>query len=165
MNLTAFFDQWFYSKGFPKMKAAYEFQMAGNYVKLTFEQLQAKKTEGIPVFDLSLDIEVVDTEGTVHKNVAVFQNGTVTVHFYLKKGVKPQFIRIDPECKALFSLEFNPGEEILVATAKHAKDVRNRIWAYETLAKQASVSGLLKLEAAILEEKFYGVKAKGISLL
>jgi hypothetical protein len=48
---------------------------------------------------------------------------------------KPVSVEIDPNDSLLFSLDFNPGIELLNHTLSHSKSVAHRIWAAKELIK------------------------------
>ena len=143
LNLTRFFDQWFYSHGFPKISAKYNPQIEKGYVTLDFEQTQSDPF--LAHFDLTLDVEIVDAQNQVYRASAPFDHRKAFVAIPLPEKTKVKLIRIDPDCKVLFSLEFNPGEEILEATAKEAKDVISRVRAYKELIKIGGYSALKRV--------------------
>jgi HEAT repeat protein len=68
--------------------------------------------------------------------------------------------RVDPGQQVLFSLEMNPGVEILSATVKHAHDVPNRIWAGQELAKLGTRPALDALRQALKQEQSWGVRVQ-----
>lgn len=43
LNLTRFFDQWIYGRGYPKLKGTYEFDATKKIVSLKLEQTQVSK--------------------------------------------------------------------------------------------------------------------------
>ena len=49
LNLTKFFDQWVYGKGYPKLKVTYEDLVdSREIVQIVIEQTQGSKTNDIP---------------------------------------------------------------------------------------------------------------------
>lgn len=182
LNLNKFFDQWIYGKGFPKLKAAYEYNKEKKYVQVSVEQTQMDKARGIGTFDFSLEVEVTNSNGKTFSGVVEFKDGNTKAFAIIPvvdsaaaasssstagaqsasgaNDVKPTILRFDPNMKVLFSMDCNPGEDILSATAKDAKDVVNRVWAYRELVKLATPSAMRKVKEAIASEKFYGVRVK-----
>jgi len=160
-NLTKFFDQWLLSPGYPKLKGRYEYSGETNQVEIWLEQTQKDASKGIGFFDFNLDVEVEEESGTVHRCVATMDesNGKACA-FFCGLSSKPKIVRIDPEQKVLYSLEMNPGLEILSSTVRHAKDVTNRIWAGKELAKLGTRPALCDLHEAIKAEPFWGVRVQ-----
>ncbi|EGF83858.1 hypothetical protein BATDEDRAFT_84588 [Batrachochytrium dendrobatidis JAM81] len=169
INLVPFFDQWLYSKGYPALKGSFDFKPASvsdsgcSTVSITLEQTQVDVSAKIPFFNIVIDVEVVDTEDKIHTSQVVFNDSTQKKAFaVLSLGTnaktKPKTIRFDPHGRILFTLDMNPGLDILAKTAADAGDVSNRIWAYRELIKMGSSAALRKVCASVATEKFYGVR-------
>jgi aminopeptidase N len=158
LNLNRFFDEWFLSRGYPKLKGQYEF--ADNTVKISMTQTQVDEANQVPLFGFSLEIEVTSDSGSVYNGIMTFdQLKTMTAVIELPKGEKPTQLRIDPEYKVLFTLEMpSVDRDILIETAKNAKDVINRIWAYSELITSGSRPALKAVHESILKEKHHGVR-------
>jgi len=166
LNLTRFFDEWIYSKGYPKIKADYSFDKQTNLVKVSLSQTQVDKKNGVPLFALPLEIEVADEKGTIFSTVAEFDRENKIVAFIpLPKDSSPHVLRIDPNGKVLFTLELNADEDILENTAKSAKDIMNRIHAYYELIKTGTRASLKTVRKLIKEEPFYSVRIHGKCLV
>ncbi|KAJ3062333.1 hypothetical protein HK102_008803, partial [Quaeritorhiza haematococci] len=186
LNLTKYFDQWFYSKGFPKLKGTYTYDPQKRLVQISLEQTQSTgkgkdssasfsgAAGDIPFFEFSLDVEVTDEGGKVYKTEVVFDgeaSGKKAVGFVVldesQGGVKnkPRMVRVDPDLKWLFTLEMNTGEEVLENTARHAGDIMNRIRAYQELIKIGTASAMKKVRAAVKEEGYHGVRTEVASAL
>ncbi|KAG2196317.1 hypothetical protein INT47_009312 [Mucor saturninus] len=158
LNLSRFFDEWLLSKGYPKLKGQYEFN--DQAVKITLSQTQVDEAEQVPLFGFSVEIEVTTDADRVYQGLITFDAlETVSVSIQIPEGEKPTQLRIDPEYKVLFSLEMpSVDRNILIETAKSAKDVVNRIWAYSELIKNGSRPCLKAVREAILQEPYYGVR-------
>lgn len=158
LNLSRFFDEWLLSKGYPKLKGQYEFN--DQAVKITLSQTQVDEAEQVPLFGFSVEIEVTTDADRVYQGLVTFDAlETVSVSIQIPEGEKPTQLRIDPEYKVLFSLEIpSVDRDILIETAKSAKDVVNRIWAYSELIKNGSRPSLKAVREAILQERYYGVR-------
>lgn len=163
LNLTRFFDEWIYSKGYPKLKGTYEYDMKANVVKVTLTQTQVDADNQIPLFAFDVDIELTTSEKKTETVTVTFnREDKVTAIIALPKDVKPAAIRIDPENKVLFALDMSAEQDILIETAKSAKDITNRIWAYSELIKKATRPALKAVRELVKEEPFYGVRVRGI---
>jgi aminopeptidase N len=160
-NLTKFFDQWLLSPGYPKLKGKFDYSAEKKQVRVSFEQTQKDEKQGVGFFEFALDVEVVDESGAVHQGVVEMDDVTGKASVILS-GVtaKPKTIRVDPEQKVLYSLEMNPGLEILTNTAKQAQDVGNRIWAGKELAKLGTRPALRALREVLKAEPFWGVRVQ-----
>ncbi|RCH82376.1 hypothetical protein CU098_001740, partial [Rhizopus stolonifer] len=56
LNLARFFDEWLYSKGYPKLNGKYEYDADANRVKVIMTQTQVNAAEQIPLFAFDLDV-------------------------------------------------------------------------------------------------------------
>ncbi|KAI9346182.1 hypothetical protein BDR26DRAFT_817986 [Obelidium mucronatum] len=161
LNLTKFFDQWIYGRGFPKVKAEYSYDADKKIVQIALEQTQADKDLEIPaVFEVTLEVDVIDVDGKVHSTEVVFNDasGAKVIAFVLMGDAKPDIVEVDPRGKVLHTLDFNPGEAILEGTAKRGRDIMSRIRSYRQLIKNADISCMKKVSAAVHEEPFWGVR-------
>ncbi|KAI9184167.1 hypothetical protein H9P43_003220 [Blastocladiella emersonii ATCC 22665] len=157
LNLTRFFDQWFYSKGYPKFKATYAFDADKHVAHVTLVQTQADAAKGIPLFAMDVPIEFTTEDGTVHRAIASFDGNNAKAIAAVHTGAsstKPARVEIDPNGFQLFAFDgqFNPGQPILLNVAKHSADVATRIRAFRTLLKDADLTTLRKVRAVALAE-------------
>jgi aminopeptidase N len=169
-NLTKFFDQWIYGRGYPQLKGQFEYNAERREAKLTLQQTQRDEKRQIGLFDFDVDVELVEENGKIHRTVISMRGGdlpfTVSTSDTSASTVigglesKPVGLRIDPENKVLFSLDLNPGFDILVYTLNNAQDIKNRIWAGKELAKVGSVAALRQVHDALKKEPFYGVRVE-----
>ncbi|KAJ1549298.1 hypothetical protein HK405_006073 [Cladochytrium tenue] len=129
LNLTAFFDQWIYSPGYPKLRASYSYDDALGVARVTLTQTQ-KPTR----FDLDVDVDLVLADGRVRSAVATFRADaadpdTPAVALVYVGKERPRHVEIDPHGKVLHTLEFAPAEDMLASAAKTYKALakaRNR---------------------------------------
>ncbi|KAJ3019879.1 hypothetical protein HKX48_001651 [Thoreauomyces humboldtii] len=163
LNLVKFFDQWFYSKGYPALKASYDYSPERKQVSITFEQTQVDKKKDIGIFDCIIPVEITDADKNVHRGEAEFNsdNGSTKATVVIPLGsAKPTIVRVDPNITLLRTLEFDPGEDILGNTAKDGGDLLSRVWAYRTLVKNGGVSAFKKVEEAIVTEPYWDVRRR-----
>ncbi|KAI8894738.1 hypothetical protein BC833DRAFT_651837 [Globomyces pollinis-pini] len=162
LNLVKFFDQWFYSPGFPTLKGNFDYEAGSPFCTITLEQTQINVKENIPFFDIDVEVEVTSADDTVHLETIRFNDPSKTKLFavFPLGTSKPKMVRIDPNAKLLFTIDFNPGEKILQETAKGAKDVSNRIRSYEKLIEVGSYNAVDLATKAIADESFYGVRSR-----
>ncbi|KAJ3410419.1 hypothetical protein HDV05_003803 [Chytridiales sp. JEL 0842] len=177
LNLTRFFDQWIYGKGYPKLKAtvdfvdaaAFPFANGSNVVQISLEQTQGSKANGIPaVFEMIVEVDIIDVDGHVHTTAVQFNDVTgprVVSVVPLPKGVKASFVEFDPRGKGVFSLEYTPGEQVLGAMVSQGRDISTRIHAYRELVKMGTISSMKKVSEGLVTEQFWGVRAKAYKAL
>jgi aminopeptidase N len=161
-NLTRFFDEWVYGKGYPKLKGQYEYN--SNRVKITLTQTQVDEAAQVPLFGFELDVEVVTKAGKKVKTVVSFdQHDTVTAIVDLPENDKPSQVCVDPEGKVLFTLDIpSVDRDILIETAKSSESIVNRIWAYGELISEGSRPALKAVKGLLKEEPYHGVRVEGI---
>lgn len=172
-NLTEFFDQWFYSRGFPKLKGSFEFSNETHTVLIRLEQTQVEKNSGSSsstssaLFTFPVECQILDDQGSVYNLELKFQNGASVIFAstQLASGRKPQTLCVDPNGHLLCTVEMNPGEEILKNTAKGASDVVSRIRAFQELIRIASPSTFDTVDNLLASETFYGVRVKAAEFL
>ena len=128
-------------------------------MRIVLEQVQSSDWT---VFDMEIDVEVSCDHDVVLTSKVIFDGQTrASATLQLDSSCKkPTMIRIDPHNRYLFTLEMNPGEDILAETVIRAKDINNRIWAGNELMRIGTYSSYLKLEEAVLHEPFFGVRVK-----
>ncbi|RUS28508.1 hypothetical protein BC938DRAFT_481803 [Jimgerdemannia flammicorona] len=162
VNLTRFFDQFIYSKGYPRLKGNYDYSRdSGNRVRITLSQQQQDDAAGIPLFAFPVDVEIVDDAGGRHVQTIMFDREARQVAvFFLPERRKPARVRVDPQGKVLHTLEMSADEEILENVAAGAEDVVSRMWAYAELVKIGTRGAIKKVGRLVAKEKFYGVKIK-----
>jgi aminopeptidase N len=158
-NLTQFFDQWFYKQGYPKLKGTFEFNENKGSLKIVVEQTQANEKDAIGLFNLDIEIEILDTLGVIHTEILHLEEKRGVIMMNLTNS-KPKSLRVDPNQKLLFPIDMNPGEDLLIDTIASTADVINRIWAYRQLIKLGSSHVLNKIRDSIIKEPFYGVRIK-----
>ncbi|KAJ3103857.1 hypothetical protein HDU97_009776 [Phlyctochytrium planicorne] len=160
LNLTRFFDQWIYSPGFPKITATYEYNADKKQVQIILEQTQASKKDGIPVFEIAVEVDVIDADGKAFTVTIPFEDSKSRAFGFIQLvEAKPSIVEIDPRGKIILLLDFNPGEAILEATAKGGRDISSRIHAYNQLIKSGTVSAFKKVKEYLPHEPFFGVRS------
>lgn len=148
---------------FPKIEGKFSTQIDKKTVSLSLEQVQ--KPPFNKSFDITLEVELIDSDGISYHQNLEFNNGKAFATFSIGES-KIKIIRVDPNTKVLFTLDMNPGEEILESSAKEAADIFTRIWAYGELIKIGTHSSFSRIAKHIYSEPFYGVRiyvAKALS--
>ena len=167
INLVPFFEQWFYSKGFPKLKVSVDVDLASKLAVVSVEQTQLDLKNGVPFFHLSVDIELVDADGKALSRTVVFNDPAkhkLFVSFPIPGG-KPKMVLVDPDAKLLFGLEMNPGQDLLVAAAASGRNIASRVRAFRTLVKEGTVSMLNAVKESLSKEPFWGVRVQTYNAL
>jgi aminopeptidase N len=116
LNLSKFFDQWLYSKGYPQIKLEYKYDAKKNVVQFSAQQKQENKKTGIPVFHFSLNVALNYSDGTSATVTLDFDSDHVVVFANVPQNASVESINVDPNTEVLFSLDFDPGEDVLKNT-------------------------------------------------
>ncbi|KAL7751933.1 hypothetical protein RI367_002455 [Sorochytrium milnesiophthora] len=180
LNLNQFFDQWFHSKGYPRVRATLEYDRATQVATVTLEQTQVDKDGGVGLFAMSVDVEFVvggggssggDKDGDKSsdksttpkrlKATAHFDGRNTKASVSVRADSKPTLVEIDADGKLLLEVsEYAPGEDILLNTARDGRDLVNRLSAYQTLIKKLTYGTAKKLGAILEREPFFGVRGE-----
>ena len=155
LNLDSFFDMWFRSKGYPILKAGFEYDKEKGRGKFTFEQTQVDEKKGIELFELDLEIAWQDAEGMNHSETIRLTKGTQIVYVSMDE---PKHVALDPNMKALFEAEFNPGDDKLRHLLAHAGTVRETMQAVSELAKTGKRKNLQAIFDYLKTEKRWGLR-------
>ncbi len=161
-SLEAFFEQWFFNPGYPKFKASFGFDKDAKLGSVTIEQTQIDEKKHIGLFKMPLEILWESPSGTSHIQTYEITEKIQTLYFSCEE--KPVQVLLDPNHKLLFSLDFNPGDDLLLYQLQHG-DVIARICAAQELAKTGSRGNLEHIKTAYLQEKYWGVKIEIASAL
>ncbi len=152
--LGAFFDQWFYEAGYPRIEAAFNHSDETGY--LTITQKTRHDKDDAPPFRFPLTIAWEETDGTFRTKT--FQIGRQRQELAIPMPERPLQVVIDPEGCLLKKLRFTPDDSMLRRTARTGRTVPSRIWAVEELARSGRLLNLEALREAWLSEPFFGVR-------
>ena len=177
-SLVKFFEQWFYSPGYPKLKVTFSYDAERHEGTFEVEQTQgaegadvksggsgAKGSKaakdahgpGLPVFELSTDVGWTVNGAAFTRPVKLTKAKHTIV---VPMPAEPEQVRFDPACRALHKLEFNPGNAKLRRQLTAAADVIGRIQAAQELAKTGAKRNLEAVRDAYLSEPFWGVRVE-----
>lgn len=154
-SLGKFFDQWFFTPGYPELKVTFTYEDAQHQGIFEIEQQQVDREKGIPAFILNTDlgwvIDGVETRRPLH----IDQPRQVVI---VPMAAAPEQVRFDPGCKILHKLHFNPGDELLRRQLVAAPDVIGRIQAAHELAKTGKRVNIEAILSHYDSESFWGVR-------
>jgi len=167
-SLAQFFEQWVYKAGHPEFNVSYAWDDERRMAKLTVRQTQ-QVTELTPLFvtpvDLAFFVPADDhaspDDASAHVTPTVFRVTVDQVEqtFYIPLPRRPFGVRFDYGGWLIKTLTFDRSPELLRYQLWHDPDVRGRIEAAEALGKLADAQSVTTLEAALLAEPFWGVRA------
>ena len=162
-SLVQFFQQWFHSKGYPRLKGIYSYDPGPGTIHVTIEQEQWDTSKGIPLFEFALDFVWWDESGERHVRSLAVSKSRET--FVIAVPGAPSQVRIDPEMKVLHSLAFNPGADLLKRQLVAAEDCVGRILAARELCLTGDRENVESVVSAFTTEPFWGVRVEMIRAL
>ncbi|MHA1776424.1 MAG: M1 family aminopeptidase [Promethearchaeota archaeon] len=162
MNLEPFFDQWFYSAGYPKLKAEFSYDEKNRMVQIRLVQNQVDEKSKIGVFHFPLVIAWETSEGEF--NNRKYEITQKVQNLYFECARKPLQVRIDPEFHQLYSLEFNPGQDMLIRQL-NTDVIIGKIHAAYELGKIGTHKSILAIFNQYQVEKFWGLKVEFIKAI
>jgi len=163
LSLEAFFEQWLYSPGYPKLKVSFSYNDKTHLGSLKVEQTQEDKKKKIGIFKFPLVIKY-EIDGKLINQTFQIKEKEQTLFIHCDK--KPKQIVLDPNFITLFSLEFNPGTDMLIHQLQSdSNNIIDRIRAAGELAKEGKLSNLKAIEKAYSKETFWGIKNQYAKIL
>ncbi|MFX0013216.1 MAG: M1 family aminopeptidase [Promethearchaeota archaeon] len=161
-SLQQFFDQWIYSSSYPQLEAGFSYEEENKLIAINIKQKQVDKAKNIGLFTFNLDIEWEKAENKFERQTVEVKEKEHT--FYIPSERKPLQVRLDPDFNLLFSLNFNPGTDMLKRQLIYG-NVVGRIIAAKELANKAKLPEIQALFDAYKKENFWGVKVEIIKSL
>ena len=155
MNLDAFFDMWFHSKGYPILSIDFSFDKKKGLGSFTIKQDQIDKEQGIEAFEFDLEVKWCDKEGA---EASEKLHVSKTEQVFKVKMSEPEYVAIDPEMKALFEMTFKPGDDLLLALLEKGSTVREVMQAVTALAKTGKRKHIKAIADHLASEERWGVR-------
>ncbi|NQV16489.1 hypothetical protein HQ531_13590 [bacterium] len=155
LNLDSFFDMWFRSKGYPILKASFEYDKDRGRGKFTIEQKQVDKEKGIELFEMDIELTWQDAKGEEH--LEVIHLAKLEQVFQIKMD-EPQHVILDPEMKSLFEAEFNPGDDKLRHLLENGQTIRGMMQAVSELTKTGKRKNLQSVRDYLENEDRWGLR-------
>lgn len=154
-SLVGFFNQWFYSPGYPDLKVEFEYDEKQKQGTFTIEQKQVDKEKNIPAFTLNTDLSWTINGEEQRRPIKLTEAKHTFIYAMLEE---PEQVRFDPGMKVLHKLAFNPGKTMLRRQLTEAKDVIGRILAAHELCKTGQQANIEAVVEAYFNEPFWGVR-------
>jgi aminopeptidase N len=156
LSLGSFFEQWLYKPGYPKLKAEFNYDGDNKLASIKIEQTQIDEKKHIEGFKFPLDIIWETDDGKFEGKTFQIEEDKIQ-NFYFKCDKKPLQIRLDPDYKMLFSLDFNPGDELLIRQLESV-NVIGKILAAKELVKEGKKKNIQIVAENFKNEEFWGLK-------
>lgn len=160
-TLTKFFDQWFYTAGYPDIEVEFAFDAEGKAGTYTLTQKQINEDGEGPVF--ALEIELSWTIGGVASRQKV-KFDAAKQYFRFAMESDPELVSVDPDGRVLHKQQFNPGDSKLRAQLTTGT-LLERIRAARELGKTGKRANLEAIVAAYAAEPFWGARQQFASAL
>jgi len=162
-SLARFFDQWFHSPGYPKLKASFKWDGDRKEAVISVEQKQVDAKKKVGLFDLALEVDFENDDGIWTRSVLKLNSAKQTLIVGLPG--RPRQVVIDPRGKVLHSLEFDPGQKMSEHTLLEGETVPARVHAARSLSKKASRAATSALIGAYATEPHWGVRMEIVRAL
>ncbi len=156
-SLGQFFDQWFYGKGYPKIRVTFRYDNERHEGTFEIEQTQVDDKAGITAFDLRTDVGWTINGQSHCEPLHLTERRAVVV---VPMAQDPDQVRFDPQARVLHKLEFKPGNGKLRAQLTGATDVIGRILAANELAKTGTAANIDAIRDAYRKEPFWGARVE-----
>jgi aminopeptidase N len=156
-----FFDQWFYHGHFPELEISYEWQELPKLAKVSVRQTQ-ELGSNVLLFNFPLTFRFHATTGATDRVVQISQKEQ---DFYFPLAAAPERVRMDPDCTLLAKIKFNASAPMLYAQLADSQDVLGRVLAIEQLATRRDQQSVAKLQTALNQDAFFGVRLEAAKAL
>ncbi len=166
-NMRAFFDQWVFRGGHPKLNVSLGYDEDRNVLTLTVDQKQPADASN-PAFAFDVDLGIV--EGATERPAANFGNAALAKERRIRVRVerphetitipvdsRPQLVRFDPGAFILSDVTYEYGDAFAAAALAFDPNIAARIYAARELAKSGSASARSALAQAFAHDPSWGV--------
>lgn len=160
-DMNWFFNQWFLSRGRPKLVVSQKYNAASGMVELSVEQKQDLKK--YPLYKLPVEVDVY-VNGKAERTRIWITEAKQT--FNLKASGQPQLVNFDAERQLLCDLDYSKSKEEYIFQYKNAPLYNDRQEALSKLEDKLSDADVLALfKDAAANDKFHGIRNSVISKL
>jgi aminopeptidase N len=149
-----FFDQWLYHAHHPELEASYSWDEKARLAKVSLRQAQ-KTDQNVLLFTFPLTIRFKGKFGTVDRAILVKEK---EADFYFPLESAPRIVRLDPDYTLLAKTVFSLPNDMLYAQLADPEDMMGRLVAIEQLKDKKDHETVAKLQAAMTNDPFYGVR-------
>ena len=156
-----FFDQWVYHAHHPELEASYSWDEKTRLAKVSIRQTQTLGAN-VLLFNFPLTIRFKGEFGTSNQVINVTQKDE---DFYFPLTSAPKIVRLDPDYSLLMKVSFAKPNAMLYAQLADATDMPGRLLAIEQLANKKDKETVARLQQALQEDAFYGVRVEASKAL
>jgi aminopeptidase N len=162
-SLAEFFAQWFERAGHPKLKLSSRHHSESGNFRISIEQSSHGGPKDAPPFRFPLELAIEVSEGSWEMHSIDLEEKRHVLRIPMAEA--PLQVVVDPSCKAVVELEYDPGKEMLARSLQHSPYIYGKIHAAETLVKSGRRSALNIVGQALEDEAFWGVRKSIVSAL
>ena len=156
-SLTRFFDQWFKGPGHPELRVRFRRDAERGQGIFELEQKQATAKEPGVTFEFPL-VLAWRIDGVYSERRVRVTQARQEVH--VPMDGEPDLVRVDPRGETLVELEFDPGEERLLAQLRASEEARGRYEAAWLLSAAPSAKRARAVGAALAVEPFWAARVE-----
>ena len=160
-GMERFFDQWVYHGGYPALEISYSWENEQKLAKVIVKQTQTVD-DMTPLFHFTTQI-LFSCPGEKHVEEVEISEREHT--FYIPLPERPEFVRFDPALSVLKSVEFDKPKPMLLAQLAGDETAVGRVLATEGLKKFKTDDAFEALRSVLLDDPFWGVRAKAAEAL
>ena len=160
-SLQRFFEQWVFKAGHPELEVKVTYEDAA--LSVSVKQTQKTSAE-VPLFALSLELDVVLADGTTSREVMTVERAAET--FSMPVAVRPRFVVVDPRHLVIGEVKAELPADMLRAQLESASTARGRWLAAQALGRRDDPATTAALTTALTSEtEFWGVRAEAAAAL
>ncbi len=160
-DLTAFFDQWIYRAGHPKLQIRHRWDPLRKELVVDIEQVQ-DTGPWIPIFRFATTLEVTTDQGKRSFPIRISRKSET---FRFPLDAPPRMILLDPGRNWLMEQIWEKSVDEWSEQLHHAASVFDRAVAARELGKIGDADAVRALADALTQEPFYGVRMEIASAL
>lgn len=160
-SLDAYFDQWVYHAGIPRLDVRYHWNGATQQARLTVRQTQ-DVSEDVLLFDVPLTVRF-SGEGWSHEETVRIRDRDEDFYFPLERA--PEVIHLNPYEGLLAEINFNPGRAMRLAQLRDGEDALARAKAAHALGGSKDAVAVQALKEALGADAFYGARIEAARAL
>jgi aminopeptidase N len=153
-SFDQFFDQWLYHAHHPELEVNYSWDEVSKLARVSVRQTQ-ELGPTVLLFNIPLTLRFTGAFGSIDQTVRVKAKQE---DFYFPLGSAPQAVRVDPEYTLLTKTRFELPRPMLYSQLTNRQDVIGRLLAVEVLAGKRDSEAMAKLQEALNQDPFFGVR-------
>ena len=161
-SLGQIFDQYVMRPGHPEIEVSVSW--SNGVLVVNAKQTQSNADEVPNVFDVPLEIAIVDEKKKVRTEVLAIKQRTDS--FAIPVAARPQFVVVDPRMRILGDVSVKAPNDMLRAQLAKAPTARGRWLAANALSKSDDAPTIAALRERLADEKeFWGVRTASADAL